>query len=1496
MGSFSQPLGSLGVTITGDPRDAMSALDQVVAAAEKAEAEMSRIDLAAGMADRVAKDVDAMKEKFSGMAEVGSQLTGLGTALSVGITAPLGALAAVSVSAAKDMDSLTRGLTAVTGSADETAKQMERLKEVAKLPGLGLEEAVQGSIRLQSVGVSATEAERQMKAFGNALATVGKGRADLDAVITQLVQMSSKTQVVAEDLKPIMERVPQVAKILKEAYGTIDTEQLQKAGHTTQEVIGTIIGGLEKLPPVSGGIGNAFENLADSAKRSLAAIGNAQVPTIERIIPLLETMLGWVAKAFEAFGKLPEPVQNAAVAVGLLVAAIGPLILAAGSLLSGIASLAPALTGLKGALGIATTATAASTGAMVASAATMGVWVVAIAAAVAALATLGKAVYDLAQAHNDLDRANETNAAALKKLEDHLRSQGGAVDELKEKLKAGDITQLQYEQGLRAIGIELGKAKTAADGAGVAFANLADEMKNSGVTKFVGPVTEYATALKSLGVAADRDVAPKIAVLQEKMAVLNDGLKKNLISPTEYAKATKKLGEELKTLTDGTGKVAGGLGNLTGILKENTTEADKAAKKAGDLARAYADAWDAAHKRYDQMAKDYEKNVQWFEQAYSRLEKLDDELAKSQHDLAMDYARAHESMRKETLQTVEITVKMSERIPAEVQKVIDANKKLEESYKRLGITSAAELDKILKQTEEDMARIFNNPKSTEWERDNAMLRVLKAQKEAAIANGREVPEILQRQIDELEEKYSRHHETTRSMWQDWADDIKGILKNFLGNAFDRIFGGSEHNKQLDEETAAVKEELGERTTEYEAFVAETNRQLGELHDQYMRDLAEEDDALATNLADAAREYEEFAADVAKNIENIQNETKGNILGEQKDAAADIREKVKGFEDFAADVEDNIERITEKWKDSYADQKADLERSLDDRREDYERFVEDAETKLSRLAGSTNDSIADETQDTERSIRDRKKDYDRYAEDVAKKIRKLREKNGGQYSEEEDDLQTSLRRRKEDLDQYVADQQADLQEYIAEQRERQRQEEEDIKKSLDRRAADWQLYQSDIAAKQAEAYDKYVTGLATETGAQKQALADRKADLDAFVLQRNQQAEERIAKFKEDEAEEIAAQQTALADKKADYEKHVTDITGESDRRKAAITKSYEDETGALNAELAKQKTEYDNYVTGVTGPGGTLDKLREAHRTLWDDIKGFATGALGQIGQSMLDLISEKVMGAAVKGLLGEEGFGGLAKTLGDLFTGENGIFKGIAKGFGSLLGGLFGGGGGVDLGDMFDVGKSVGDIFGTGTKAAGGGGGKVLSGILGNASFDPVTAGLNFAGDLLNFFGGMRQEGTMNQIERNTAAASIHLKEILETGVNKWLAKLDQINGFLWDHFIGYFGQHMSTTEEIRDSLKSGGYVGQRLEDIRSHADWTKQFTDMNRQTLYEARDALNDIKAYMLTTRDNTQSMKDKFTGAQTWTVQFTGDPIARLVGDEIMRQLRMQGVNLV
>jgi tape measure domain-containing protein len=165
-----------------------------------------------------------------------------------------------------EFDGLVRGLKTVEGSAQATANRLTLLREVAKVPGLGFEEAVRGDIRLRAVGLSADLSERSMRAFGNAIATVGGGKADLDGVLLALTQIQAKGKVSAEEINQINERVPQVRAAMAAAFGTADTDALGKSTLTATQFIEGLVDELAKLPAVTSGARNQLDNYSDAWK------------------------------------------------------------------------------------------------------------------------------------------------------------------------------------------------------------------------------------------------------------------------------------------------------------------------------------------------------------------------------------------------------------------------------------------------------------------------------------------------------------------------------------------------------------------------------------------------------------------------------------------------------------------------------------------------------------------------------------------------------------------------------------------------------------------------------------------------------------------------------------------------------------------------------------------------------------------------------------------------------------------------------------------------------------------------------------------------------------------------------------------------------------------------------------------------------------------------------------------------------------------------------
>ncbi len=389
---------------------------------------------------------NAFRDRFltlgSVFQQVGQSVSSLGATLSVALTAPLTALGIIATRNAVTLDSLTRGLTAIVGSAQEAGVQLARLTEIAKLPGIGFQEAIQGSIRLQAVGFSAEVAERALRQFANAVALTGGGRDELNRITIQLGQLSSKGKVLSQDLRPIIEAGPAIGRALKEAFGTVNAEDIQALGLTSEQFIGQLLDSLEKLPRAAAGAKNTFENFTDAVFRASSAIGTAILPVLTKLVEFFEPIITGLA---QGFASLSPVIQTSIVLFGGLLAAVGPIAFIAGQLVSSVSSLVVAFARLS-ALGLTPTIkgfqllsavmrgnAALTAGQAATTAAAAGGWIAlagAIGAAVAVIAVVGVAFAAYANSQKEAVKVSAEQIAETKAQIDSLQSQIKFLDNL----------------------------------------------------------------------------------------------------------------------------------------------------------------------------------------------------------------------------------------------------------------------------------------------------------------------------------------------------------------------------------------------------------------------------------------------------------------------------------------------------------------------------------------------------------------------------------------------------------------------------------------------------------------------------------------------------------------------------------------------------------------------------------------------------------------------------------------------------------------------------------------------------------------------------------------------------------------------------------------------------------------------------------------------------------------------------------------------------------
>lgn len=265
------------------------------------------------------------------MRRTGQRLSQLGSDMTLAISAPLAAVGVSAIKAAGDLESLTLALKSQLGSAEAASRELELLNEAAKNPGLGLEQAVRGSVRLQGVGLAADEARETLIQMGNAIAATGGSAQELDNVTRQFAQMISKGRVLQEDVSILSENMPGLAQLMQKAFGTQSVEAIRAMGVGGKEFVKRITEAAKELPRVEGGIKNNIGNAIDSLKISAGKLGLALNNAFD-ISGNLDRLASFVASAADAFSNLSSGTQDLIIGLAGIAVAAGPVLKVYGTL------------------------------------------------------------------------------------------------------------------------------------------------------------------------------------------------------------------------------------------------------------------------------------------------------------------------------------------------------------------------------------------------------------------------------------------------------------------------------------------------------------------------------------------------------------------------------------------------------------------------------------------------------------------------------------------------------------------------------------------------------------------------------------------------------------------------------------------------------------------------------------------------------------------------------------------------------------------------------------------------------------------------------------------------------------------------------------------------------------------------------------------------------------------------------------------------------------
>jgi tape measure domain-containing protein len=181
-------------------------------------------------------------------------------------------------------DALAKSLAVIEGNATDAANAMKVLREIAKMPGIEFQEAVQGFSGLRLQGVSAAESARIIGAVGNANALAGGGSDEFGRALKAIRDILMRPNLSGEELNQLAEAGIPAHKIIKDAFGTVDGGELKRMGVDSKEVMAALIAGLEKMPKAANSAKNALENFNSSLSMAMVSIGSGMDEGVTKML------------------------------------------------------------------------------------------------------------------------------------------------------------------------------------------------------------------------------------------------------------------------------------------------------------------------------------------------------------------------------------------------------------------------------------------------------------------------------------------------------------------------------------------------------------------------------------------------------------------------------------------------------------------------------------------------------------------------------------------------------------------------------------------------------------------------------------------------------------------------------------------------------------------------------------------------------------------------------------------------------------------------------------------------------------------------------------------------------------------------------------------------------------------------------------------------------------------------------------------------------------
>lgn len=202
------------------------------------------------------------------------------------------------------IDTATKSLTVLTGSADDAKMVMTDLTDAIDGTPIALNEVALGAKKMVAAGMSAAKVKPVFKSIADAAYGVGDGAGSIDPMISAFSRMQTSAQLSLDPIRSLEDQGVPALKVLANQAG-VSSDEMQKkisAGSIeSQWAIDNLVEGMEKGTEGVAGSTKALGGLAQTAgstiSGSLANMKSAAVKSLANIadnlkVPIIEALNG----------------------------------------------------------------------------------------------------------------------------------------------------------------------------------------------------------------------------------------------------------------------------------------------------------------------------------------------------------------------------------------------------------------------------------------------------------------------------------------------------------------------------------------------------------------------------------------------------------------------------------------------------------------------------------------------------------------------------------------------------------------------------------------------------------------------------------------------------------------------------------------------------------------------------------------------------------------------------------------------------------------------------------------------------------------------------------------------------------------------------------------------------------------------------------------------------------------------------------------------------